>query len=124
MRYVRPVSRFGLRARGVVFIEIALLLAVSGSVVCLSVAYGSVIYAVASPSAGPCAWLAGTFVSFAGARLGPDPASCRYTFGCRPFRRVVGVGTAPPTGRRLTGCVCSLAGPFEGWWLCCVTPLV
>lgn len=31
MRYVRPVSRFGLMARGVVFIEIALLLAVSGS---------------------------------------------------------------------------------------------
>ncbi|WP_339420227.1 DUF1206 domain-containing protein [Pseudomonas sp. RL_105y_Pfl1_103] len=31
MRYVRPVSRFGLIARGVVFIEIALLLAVSGS---------------------------------------------------------------------------------------------
>ena len=31
MRYVRPVSRFGLIARGVVFIEIALLLALSGS---------------------------------------------------------------------------------------------
>jgi hypothetical protein len=31
MRYIRPVSRFGLVARGVVFIEIALLLAVSGS---------------------------------------------------------------------------------------------
>lgn len=31
MRYVRPVSRFGLIARGVVFIEIAVLLAVSGS---------------------------------------------------------------------------------------------
>ena len=31
MRYVRPVSRFGLVARGVVFIEIGLLLAVSGS---------------------------------------------------------------------------------------------
>ena len=31
MRYVRPVSRFGLIARGVVFIEIALLLVVSGS---------------------------------------------------------------------------------------------
>jgi hypothetical protein len=31
MRYVRPVSRFGLIARGVVFIEIALLLGVSGS---------------------------------------------------------------------------------------------
>ncbi|CRM02235.1 MULTISPECIES: DUF1206 domain-containing protein [Pseudomonas] len=31
MRYVRPVSRFGLVARGVVFIEIALLLAISGS---------------------------------------------------------------------------------------------
>jgi hypothetical protein len=31
MRYVRPVSRFGLIARGVVFIEIALLLAFSGS---------------------------------------------------------------------------------------------
>jgi hypothetical protein len=31
MRYVRPVSRFGLIARGVVFIEIALLLAASGS---------------------------------------------------------------------------------------------
>lgn len=31
MRYVRPVSRFGLIARGVVFIEIALLLAISGS---------------------------------------------------------------------------------------------
>lgn len=31
MRYVRPVSRFGLIARGVVFIEIAMLLAVSGS---------------------------------------------------------------------------------------------
>ncbi|WP_053146197.1 DUF1206 domain-containing protein [Pseudomonas sp. P97.38] len=31
MRYVRPVSRFGLIARGVVFIEIALLLLVSGS---------------------------------------------------------------------------------------------
>ncbi|MDP9709026.1 UNVERIFIED_ORG: heme/copper-type cytochrome/quinol oxidase subunit 2 [Pseudomonas fluorescens] len=31
MRYVRPVSRFGLIARGVVFMEIALLLAVSGS---------------------------------------------------------------------------------------------
>ncbi|WP_339428453.1 DUF1206 domain-containing protein [Pseudomonas sp. RA_105y_Pfl1_P41] len=31
MRYVRPVSRLGLIARGVVFIEIALLLAVSGS---------------------------------------------------------------------------------------------
>lgn len=31
MRYVRPVSRFGLIARGIVFIEIALLLAVSGS---------------------------------------------------------------------------------------------
>ncbi|MHC8314661.1 DUF1206 domain-containing protein [Pseudomonas sp. LB3P31] len=31
MRYVRPVSRFGLMARGVVFIEIAVLLAVSGS---------------------------------------------------------------------------------------------
>ena len=31
MRYVRPVSRFGLIARGVVFIEIALLLIVSGS---------------------------------------------------------------------------------------------
>ncbi|MDO7898360.1 DUF1206 domain-containing protein [Pseudomonas citrulli] len=31
MRYVRPVSRFGLVARGVVFIEIALLLIVSGS---------------------------------------------------------------------------------------------
>lgn len=32
MRYVRPVSRFGLIARGVVFIEIAVLMAVSGSV--------------------------------------------------------------------------------------------
>ncbi len=31
MRYVRPVSRFGLVARGVVFIEVALLLAISGS---------------------------------------------------------------------------------------------
>ena len=31
MRYVRPVARFGLIARGVVFIEIALLLAISGS---------------------------------------------------------------------------------------------
>jgi hypothetical protein len=31
MRYVRPVSRFGLIARGVVFIEIAVLLAISGS---------------------------------------------------------------------------------------------
>ena len=31
MRYVRPVSRFGLIARGVVFIEIALLLLISGS---------------------------------------------------------------------------------------------
>jgi hypothetical protein len=31
MRYVRPISRFGLIARGVVFIEIGLLLAVSGS---------------------------------------------------------------------------------------------
>jgi len=31
MRYVRPVARFGLMARGVVFIEIALLLAISGS---------------------------------------------------------------------------------------------
>ena len=31
MRYVRPVSRFGLIARGVVFIEISLLLAISGS---------------------------------------------------------------------------------------------
>lgn len=31
IRYVRPVSRFGLIARGVVFIQIALLLAVSGS---------------------------------------------------------------------------------------------
>ena len=31
MRYVRPVSRLGLIARGVVFIEIALLLAISGS---------------------------------------------------------------------------------------------
>lgn len=31
MRYVRPVSRFGLIARGVVFIEIAVLLVVSGS---------------------------------------------------------------------------------------------
>ncbi|MHA3737193.1 DUF1206 domain-containing protein [Pseudomonas sp. Eth.TT006] len=31
MRYVRPVSRFGLIARGVVFIEIALLMAISGS---------------------------------------------------------------------------------------------
>ncbi|PNA05571.1 MULTISPECIES: DUF1206 domain-containing protein [Pseudomonas] len=31
MRYVRPVSQFGLIARGVVFIETALLLAVSGS---------------------------------------------------------------------------------------------
>jgi hypothetical protein len=31
MRYVRPVSRFGLIARGVVFLEIAVLLAVSGS---------------------------------------------------------------------------------------------
>ncbi len=31
MRYVRPVSRFGLIARGIVFIEIALLLMVSGS---------------------------------------------------------------------------------------------
>ena len=31
MQYVRPVSRFGLIARGVVFIEIALLLAISGS---------------------------------------------------------------------------------------------
>jgi len=31
MRYVRPVSRFGLIARGVAFIEIAVLLAVSGS---------------------------------------------------------------------------------------------
>lgn len=31
MRYVRPVSRFGLIARGVVFLEIALLLAISGS---------------------------------------------------------------------------------------------
>ncbi|VVN02093.1 hypothetical protein PS662_03401 [Pseudomonas fluorescens] len=31
MRYVRPVSRFGLIARGVVFIEIAVLLMVSGS---------------------------------------------------------------------------------------------
>ncbi|HEX8591999.1 MAG TPA: DUF1206 domain-containing protein [Pseudomonas sp.] len=31
MRYVRPISRFGLIARGVAFIEIAALLAVSGS---------------------------------------------------------------------------------------------
>ena len=31
MRYVRPVAQFGLIARGVVFIEIAVLLAVSGS---------------------------------------------------------------------------------------------
>lgn len=31
MRYVRPVSQFGLIARGVVFLEIAVLLAVSGS---------------------------------------------------------------------------------------------
>jgi len=31
MRYVRPVSQFGLIARGVVFIEIALLLMISGS---------------------------------------------------------------------------------------------
>ena len=31
MRYIRPVSRIGLIARGVVFIEIALLLAISGS---------------------------------------------------------------------------------------------
>lgn len=31
MRYVRPVSRFGLIARGIVFIEIALLLIISGS---------------------------------------------------------------------------------------------
>ena len=31
MQYVRPVSRFGLIARGVVFIEIALLLMISGS---------------------------------------------------------------------------------------------
>ncbi|WCM48515.1 DUF1206 domain-containing protein [Pseudomonas sp. WJP1] len=31
MRYIRPVSRFGLIARGVVFIEIALLLVISGS---------------------------------------------------------------------------------------------
>ncbi len=31
MRYVRPISRFGLIARGVVFIEIALLLIISGS---------------------------------------------------------------------------------------------
>lgn len=31
MRYVRPVSRFGLIARGVVFVEIALLLIISGS---------------------------------------------------------------------------------------------
>jgi hypothetical protein len=31
MRYVRPVSRFGLIARGVAFIEIAALLAISGS---------------------------------------------------------------------------------------------
>ncbi|AVX23338.1 MULTISPECIES: DUF1206 domain-containing protein [Pseudomonas] len=31
MKYVRPVSRFGLIARGVAFIEIAVLLAVSGS---------------------------------------------------------------------------------------------
>jgi hypothetical protein len=31
MRYVRPVSRFGLIARGVVFIEIAVLLIISGS---------------------------------------------------------------------------------------------
>jgi hypothetical protein len=31
MRYVRPVSRFGLIARGVVFMEIALFLVVSGS---------------------------------------------------------------------------------------------
>lgn len=31
MRYVRPVSRFGLIARGVVFLEIAVLLAISGS---------------------------------------------------------------------------------------------
>lgn len=31
MRYVRPVSRFGLIARGVVFLEIAVLLMVSGS---------------------------------------------------------------------------------------------
>jgi hypothetical protein len=31
MRYVRPISRFGLIARGVVFLEIALLLAISGS---------------------------------------------------------------------------------------------
>ena len=31
MRYVRPVSRFGLIARGVAFIEIAVLLAISGS---------------------------------------------------------------------------------------------
>ncbi|VVP83313.1 hypothetical protein PS910_02174 [Pseudomonas fluorescens] len=32
MRYVRPVSRFGLIARGVVLIEIALLLMISGSI--------------------------------------------------------------------------------------------
>ncbi|VVO72530.1 DUF1206 domain-containing protein [Pseudomonas sp. H22_DOA] len=31
MRYIRPVSRFGLIARGVVFIEIAVLMAISGS---------------------------------------------------------------------------------------------
>lgn len=31
MRYVRPVSQFGLIARGVVFIQIALLLMISGS---------------------------------------------------------------------------------------------
>jgi hypothetical protein len=31
MRYVRPISRFGLIARGVAFIEIAVLLAISGS---------------------------------------------------------------------------------------------
>lgn len=31
MQYVRPVSRFGLVARGVVFLEIAVLLAISGS---------------------------------------------------------------------------------------------
>jgi len=31
MRYIRPVSRFGLIARGVVFIEIAILLTLSGS---------------------------------------------------------------------------------------------
>lgn len=31
MQYVRPVSRFGLIARGVVFIEIAVLLMISGS---------------------------------------------------------------------------------------------